>query len=93
VYKRQLSLPLVYDGVVIETGFRLDLLVADRVVVEVKAVEAILDVHRAQLLSYLRFGGFRVGYVLNFNVALMKNGIARVINSSATSAPSPRPPR
>jgi GxxExxY protein len=92
-YERQLTLPLVYDGVVIETGFRLDLLVAERVVVEVKAIETILDVHRAQLLSYLRFGGYRVGYVLNFNVALMKNGISRVINNSATSAPSPRAPR
>jgi GxxExxY protein len=87
-YQRQLTLPLVYDGVVIETGYRLDLLVENCVVLEVKAVEAILDVHRAQLLSYLRFGGFRVGYVLNFNVALMKNGISRLINS-ATSAPPP----
>ena len=77
----------------IEAGFRLDLLVADRVVVEVEAVEAILDVHRAQLLSYLRFGSFRLGYVLNFNVALLKNGISRVINSSATSAPPLRPLR
>ena len=92
-YKRQLAMPLVYDGVTIELGYRLDLLVADRVVLEIKAVEAILDVHKAQLLSYLRFGGFRVGYVLNFNVALMKNGIARLINSSATSASPPRPPR
>jgi GxxExxY protein len=92
-YQRQLTLPLVYDGVTIDTGYRLDLLVEGRVVIEVKAIEAILDVHKAQLLSYLRFGRFRVGYVLNFNVALMKSGISRVINSSATSAPPPRPPR
>jgi GxxExxY protein len=92
-YQRQLTLPLVYDGITIETGYRLDLLVAGRVVVEVKAVEAIIPIHRAQLLSYLRFGGFRLGYVINFNVAMLKGGISRVVNaldSSASSAPSLR---
>lgn len=79
-YERQLALPVVYDGFVIDAGYRIDLLVGDRVVVEVKAIERIADVHRAQLLSYLKLGGFRLGYLLNFNVALMKTGIVRLLN-------------
>ena len=62
------------------SGFRLDLLVEGRVVVEVKATEQIADVHRAQLLSYLRLGGYRLGHLLNFNVALMKSGVVRLLN-------------
>ncbi len=79
-YQRQLTLPLVYDGEVIETGYRLDLLIAGLVVVEVKAVDLLMGVHRAQLLSYLKLGGYRLGYLLNFNVTLMKNGIVRMAN-------------
>ena len=79
-YQRQLTLPLVYDGEVIETGYRLDLLVCDLVVVEIKAVELLLEVRRAQLLSYLKLGSYRLGYLLNFNVPLMKNGITRMAN-------------
>jgi len=79
-YQRQLTLPLVYDGVVIETGYRLDLVVAKRVVVEVKAVESLAEVHRAQLLSYLKLGGYRLGYILNFNVPMMRRGIVRMAN-------------
>ena len=79
-HQRQLTLPLVYDGEVIETGYRLDLLVAERVVVEIKAVELLMEVPRAQLLSYLKLGGFRLGYLLNFNVPLMRNGITRLAN-------------
>jgi GxxExxY protein len=58
----------------------MDLLVARKVVVEVKAVEKVVEVHRAQLLSYLKLGGFRLGYLLNFNTALMKSGIVRMVN-------------
>jgi GxxExxY protein len=79
-YERQLALPVVYDGQRIDPGYRIDLLVANRVVIEVKSVDKIVDVHRAQLLSYLKLGGFRVGYLLNFNVALMKSGIVRLVN-------------
>jgi GxxExxY protein len=79
-YQRQLTLPLVYDGEVIETGYRLDLLVAGLVVVEIKAVELLLDIHRAQLLSYLKLGGYRLGCLLNFNVPLMKNGMTSMAN-------------
>ena len=79
-FDRQLTLPVNYNGTIIEGGYRLDLLVERHVVVEVKAVESIAAVHRAQVLSYLRLGGFRLGYLLNFNVALLKNGIARIAN-------------
>jgi GxxExxY protein len=79
-FDRQLALPVAYDGITIEAGYRIDLLIAKRVVVEVKAVERLAEVHRAQLLSYLKLGGYRLGYLLNFNVALMKNGIVRMLN-------------
>ena len=81
-FKRQLTLPVVYDGITMEAGYRLDLLVEDRVVLEVKAIETVLEVHRAQLLSYLRLGGYRLGYVLNFNVPLMRDGIVRLVNQA-----------
>lgn len=79
-FKRQLLLPVNYDGIKIDAGYRLDLLVGNLVVVEAKAVERILDVHRAQLLSYLKLGGYKLGYLLNFNVSLMKDGICRLVN-------------
>jgi GxxExxY protein len=77
---RQVSIPIRYDDLTIDIGYRIDLLVGDRVVVELKALEAILPVHRAQLLSYLRLGGFKLGYLLNFNVARMRDGIVRLVN-------------
>jgi GxxExxY protein len=80
-YQRQISLPVVYDDQRIELGYRLDILVEGRVVVEVKAIEKLGDIHRAQLLSYLRLGGYRLGYVLNFNVLRMKDGIGRLVNN------------
>ncbi len=79
-FQRQLALPLTYDGVEIETAYRLDLLVQKLVVVEIKSVETLAPVHRAQLLSYLKLGSFRLGYLLNFNVPLMKDGIHRLAN-------------
>jgi GxxExxY protein len=79
-FDRQLSLPVTYDGLVMDVAFRLDLLVLGRVVVEIKAIETVAPVHKAQLLSYLRLGGFRLGYLLNFNVMLMKEGIFRIAN-------------
>ena len=79
-FERQVKIPIVYKGVRLEYGFRMDLVVENRVVVEVKAVAEILEVHRCQLLTYLRFSGLPVGLVLNFNVPLLKAGIARVVN-------------
>jgi len=81
-FDRQLSLPVTYDGVIIEAGYRLDLLVQRQVVIEIKAIETIAKVHRAQLLSYLKLGGFRLGYLLNFNVSLLKDGIVRIVNGA-----------
>jgi GxxExxY protein len=70
-------LPLEYKGMRLECGYRVDLLVAGSVVVEVKAIEAIAPVHEAQLLTYLRLGGWQVGLLINFNVVVLKNGICR----------------
>ena len=78
--RRQVVIPFRYEALTIDNGYRIDLLVGDLVVVELKALEAILPVHRAQLLSYLRLGGFRLGYLLNFNVAHMRAGIVRIVN-------------
>ena len=78
--QRQVLIPLRYQDLTIENGYRIDLVVGDRVVVELKALETILPVHRAQLLSYLRLGGFKLGYLLNFNVTRMRDGIVRIIN-------------
>jgi GxxExxY protein len=78
--RRQVSVPIRYEDLVIDNGYRIDLLVGDRVIVELKAVQAILPVHRGQLLSYLRLGGFRLGFLLNFHVAHMREGIVRMLN-------------
>jgi GxxExxY protein len=78
--QRQVLIPVRYEDFTIDNGYRVDLLVGDRVVVELKALEAILPVHRAQLLSYLRLGRFKLGYLLNFNVARMRDGIVRLVN-------------
>jgi GxxExxY protein len=79
-HQRQMTLQIVYDSMTIEAAYRLDLLVGNLVVVEIKAVDRLTDVHRAQLLSYLKLGGYRLGYLLNFNVAMMKDGIHRMAN-------------
>ena len=78
--RRQVLIPICYEDLAIDNGYRIDLLVGERVVVELKAQEAILPIHRAQLLSYLRLGGFKLGYLLNFHVAHMRDGIARMVN-------------
>ncbi len=78
--QRQVALPVEYDGQRIEAGFRLDILVAEKVVVEVKAVERTAPIHTAQILTYLKLGGFKLGYLLNFNVVHMRDGIKRLVN-------------
>ena len=78
-FERQVSLPIEYKGVHLDAGYRLDLLVAGAVVVELKAVDKILPIHEAQLLTHLRLGGWKVGLLLNFNVPLLKQGIRRLI--------------
>ncbi|MDX9912411.1 MAG: GxxExxY protein [Phycisphaerales bacterium] len=76
-FRSQVEVPVEYKGVRIEAGYRLDLLVDDAVVVEIKSVEKVLPVHEAQLLSYLRLAGNRTGLLINFNVPVLKNGIIR----------------
>ena len=77
----EVPVPLVYNGQKLaDVGYRMDLLVENELVLEIKSVEAIAPVHKAQLLSYLRLSGRRLGYVLNFNVVSLKDGIARVVN-------------
>ena len=78
--RSQVSIPIRYEELTIENGYRIDLLVDGQVVVELKAVPAILPVHRGQLLSYLKLGGFKLGFLLNFNVAHMRDGIVRLVN-------------
>jgi GxxExxY protein len=77
---RQVGIPIGYDDLRIENGYRIDVLVNGRVVVELKSLETILPVHRGQVLSYLRLGGFKLGYLLNFNVAHRRGGITRLVN-------------
>ena len=79
VVERQKPLPVVYKGVKLDCGYRLDLFVAGTVVVEIKAVEAIQPIHEAQLLTYLKIGGWKLGLLINFNVPVLKDGIRRRI--------------
>ncbi len=76
----QLTLPLIYKGLSLDAGYRLDLLVAKRVIVEIKSVDHLLPVHQAQLTSYLKLSGCKLGLLLNFNVGLLKHGIVRIVN-------------
>ncbi len=78
--ERQLGLPVVYEGVKIDLGYRLDLLVEQRVIVELKAVDTLTHLHQAQLLSYLKLSGKKVGLLINFNVLRLKNGLKRMVN-------------
>jgi GxxExxY protein len=78
--ERQVVLPVRYGDVTVEAGLRLDLLVGEGLVVEIKAVESLQPIHAAQLLTYLRLGGFSLGLLLNFNVVHMKSGIKRLAN-------------
>ena len=79
-FERAVQLPVYYDGLSMDTHFRLDLVVDGRLVVELKSVERLLPVHRAQLLTYLRLGGFRNGLLLNFNVPRLTDGVVRIAN-------------
>jgi len=77
----QKPLPLVYHSVKLECGYRVDLLVEGKLIIEVKSVKALADIHLAQVLTYLRLSDLRLGLLLNFNVVLMKDGIRRVVNN------------
>jgi GxxExxY protein len=76
-FRPQVDIPVTYKGVKLDCGYRIDLLVSEKIVVELKSVHEILPVHEAQLLTYLRLSGMRVGLLLNFNTAVLKNGNRR----------------
>lgn len=78
-FRRERGVPLEYKGVRLDYGYRVDILVDDLVVVELKAVDALSPVHEAQLLTYLRLGGWKIGLLINFNVVVLKDGIRRRI--------------
>ena len=77
--QRQVGVPVLYGEVRMDVGFRLDLLVERSVVVEIKSIDALASIHTAQVLSYLRFSGLRLGYLINFNTVLLKNGLRRLV--------------
>ncbi len=78
-YRRQVSLPVRYEEVFVETGFRLDILADECLIVELKSTDAIVPIHEAQLLTHLKLANVRLGFILNFNVPLMKQGIKRMV--------------
>jgi len=80
--EKQKSLPLIYDEVKLEIGYRVDLIVENKLIIEVKAVEALNDIHLAQILTYLKLTNCKLGLLINFNTVLFKNGLRRVINGS-----------
>ena len=78
-FERQRALPVTYKGMALDCGYRLDLLVAKAVVVEIKAISRFEPIHEAQLLTYLKLGGWKVGLLLNFNVPVLRQGIHRMV--------------
>jgi GxxExxY protein len=87
--KKEIPLRLKYDEVILDAGYRLDILVEDTVVVEVKAVSALAQIHKAQLISYLRLGGFPIGLLINFNVVHLSDGVKRVYSRASQRGSNP----
>ncbi|CAM4038048.1 GxxExxY protein [Flavobacterium antarcticum] len=79
--QKQKSLPLIYEDVKLEIGYRIDIIIEDKLILEIKSVEALNDIHFAQLLTYLKLTDCKLGMLINFNVLLIKNGIRRVVNN------------
>jgi GxxExxY protein len=80
VAEKEKPMPLIYEKVKLDCGYRIDILVESKVVIEIKSVEALNDVHLAQTLTYMKLGGYKLGLLINFNVTLLRDGIRRVIN-------------
>ena len=78
-FGRQIAVPVVYEGVLLEPGFRADIVVAHELILEIKLVDRLLPVHEAQILTYLRMSGYRIGLLLNFNALRLKDGIRRFV--------------
>jgi GxxExxY protein len=79
--EKEKPIPLVYYNVKLECGYRIDILVEHKVVIEIKSVETLNDVHLAQTLTYMKLGDYKLGLLINFNVTLLKNGIRRIVNN------------
>ncbi len=84
--QRQVALPVEYKGVHLDCGYRMDVVVEDAVLVELKAVEQLLPVHDAQLLTYLKLSGYQLGLLMNFNVPVLKDGLKRIVNNYRPSS-------
>ena len=78
--EKEKLLPIVFEGLKIDSGYRIDLIVEGKLIVELKCVDKLSDVHLAQILTYLRLGNYKLGLLINFNVLLLKNGIKRILN-------------
>lgn len=79
--EREKPLPIIYKEIKLDHGYRIDLLVENKVVIELKTVDSLLDVHEAQILTYLKLGQFKLGLLINFNVKLLKDGLRRFVNN------------
>ena len=84
--QRQVAVPFEYEGILFNEGFRADLILNDKVIIELKSVEYLNNAHKKQLLTYLKLSGKKLGYLLNFGEAVMKNGIVRIINGKLSSS-------
>jgi len=89
-FLRQVALPVRYKGITLDCGYRMDLLLVDLVIVEIKAVESLCPIHEAQLLTYLKLAEKPVGLLINFNVPVLKEGLKRIVNRFADSSASLR---
>ncbi len=78
--EKEKPMPLIFEEVRLECGYRMDLLVEQKVVIEIKSVDALNDVHTAQILTYMKLGGYKLGLLINFNVILLKDGVKRIVN-------------
>ena len=78
--EKQKALPLIYEEVKLDIGYRIDLIVENKLIIEIKSVEALLDIHMAQILTYIKLSNCKLGLLINFNSVLFKNGVKRVIN-------------
>ena len=78
-FSRQMALPVRYKGILLECGYRIDFLVEDSLIIELKAVERLLPIHDAQLLTYMKLSGIRKGLLMNFNIAVLKDGVKRFV--------------
>ena len=81
IVEKEKPMPIIYKEIKLDHGYRMDLLVENKVVIEIKTLDAVLPVHEAQILTYLRLGNYKLGLLINFNVALLKDGIRRFVNN------------